>query len=134
MVETTSTPVRVPSPLSRPKAAFNGHTGFPPSLNFNGGDTKHAAGAQTSQDVDEDVIGQDPSWEPEVYNMGQLLCFMLPAKTYILTGQKTLPLESTHSTSLPIPTSHPLVLPSLLRSKHSLQHIDHLHRMMWTVP
>jgi hypothetical protein len=74
MVETTSTPVRVPSPLSRPKAAFNGHTGFPPSINFNNGDAKNAEGIQTSQETDEDAIGQDPSWEPEVYSMGKLLC------------------------------------------------------------
>jgi hypothetical protein len=78
MVETTSTPVRVPSPLSRPKAAFNGHTGFPPSIKFNNGDAKHAEGIQASQEPDEDVIGQDPSWEPEVYSMGK---FVVPLHT-----------------------------------------------------
>jgi hypothetical protein len=74
MVETTSTPIREPSPLSRPKAAFNGHTGFPPSLKFNDGEitTDDAyEGVERDQEPDDDAIGQDPSWEPEVYSMGK---------------------------------------------------------------
>lgn len=79
MVETTSTPFREPSPLSRPKAAFNGHTGFPPSLKFNGGEipTEDAyEGIQRDQHPEEDAIGQDPDWEPEVYSMGKCCCLL----------------------------------------------------------
>jgi hypothetical protein len=67
--------MREASPLSRPKAAFNGHTGFPPSLQFDGGDvpTNGKVGEIRTQDPDEDAIGQDPSWEPEVYSMGKCL-------------------------------------------------------------
>lgn len=76
MVETTSTPIREPSPLSRPKAAFNGHTGFPPALKFDGAEipTDDAyGGVHRYQEPEGDAIGQDPSWEPEVYNMGKSL-------------------------------------------------------------
>lgn len=82
MVETASTPMRVPSPLSRPKAAFNGHTGFPPSIKINGEssspvDSKsHQHRSQENHEpaeYEDDAIGQDPDWEPEVYNMGMFV-------------------------------------------------------------
>lgn len=72
MVETTSIPT---SPLSRPKAAFNGHTGFPPSLKLNGNESQSYGqyDYQHDQEPEEDVIGQDPSWEPEVHGMSECL-------------------------------------------------------------
>jgi len=76
MVETTAPPIHETSPLSRPKAAFNGHTGSPPSLDFEGGlPSEEKYGARRNQEVDEDAIGQDPSWEPEVYSMGKCCAF-----------------------------------------------------------
>jgi hypothetical protein len=79
MTDVSSVPARTPSPLSRPKAAFNGHTGLPPSIKINGQSSNHAdtQGYLAPPEADglvyneEDVIGQDPSWEPEVYGMGK---------------------------------------------------------------